>query len=300
MDPRACRRGTKPDGAVGVCEREDGLELARYGALRYLQPLREGGSLPAVVATSEGGLHVTKFRGAGQGPKALIAEVVVGLLARALGLPVPELAIVEVPDRFGRSERDPEIRDLLRASHGENVGLRYLDGAFNFAAAAAGDLVDGTFASRLVWLDAYTTNPDRTHGNPNLLVWQRKLWLIDHGSALYAHHDWSAVDAARVRTPFAPIAHHVLLDRADALEAADAELASRITPSLLSAVLSAVPDSLLLGSPDETCTAAAAVRERYRSYLLERLEARSAFVHEAAAARDRARRAPPRRRTARR
>jgi hypothetical protein len=147
-------------------------ELATYAAQRYVQPLREGGSLPAVVET-EGGLFVVKFRGAGQGPKALVAELIVGLLARALELPVPELALVELDPLFGRSEPDPEIQDILRRSHGTNVGLRYLDGAFNFDATAAGDLLPAELAARIVWLDAFTTNPDRTHRNPNILVWRR-------------------------------------------------------------------------------------------------------------------------------
>jgi hypothetical protein len=276
------------------------LKLARYRATRYLQPLREGGSLPAVVATSDGGLHVVKFRGAGQGAKALVAELIVGGLARALGFAVPEPALIEIPEPFGRSERDPEIQDLLRSSRGVNAGLRYLDGAFNFSAAAAGDLVDGDFASRLVWLDAYTTNPDRTHRNPNLLVWRRSVWLIDHGSALYVHHDWARADAERVRTPFEPISEHVLLERADALDAADAELAGAVTPELVASILEAVPEALLLGAPDETEAGGDAVRARYARYLLERLEGRAAFVAEAHAARERRLANPPRRRTARR
>src|SRR5215212_154607 len=180
------------------------LHLPTYTATRYVQPLREGGSLPAVVET-EGGLFVVKFRGAGQGAKVLVAELVVGLLADALGFPVPELAVVQVPPPFGRSEPDPEIQDILRKSHGANVGLRYLDGAFNFDGMAAGELVSPRLASELVWFDALVTNPDRTHRNPNLLVWDRRPWLIDHGAALYAHHDWASVDDARTRSSFAMI-----------------------------------------------------------------------------------------------
>jgi hypothetical protein len=271
------------------------VELKRVEARRYLQPLREGGSLPAVVET-DGGLYVVKFRGAGQGAKALVAEVVVGLLATALGFRVPELVLVEVPEPFGRSERDPEIQDLLRASRGMNVGVRYLDGAFNFSLAAAGDLVTAEYASRLVWLDAYTTNPDRTHGNPNLLVWQRALWAIDHGSALYAHHAWEQVDEARVRTPFPRIAGHVLLERAEALESADAALSAALKPEVVAAAVEAVPSSLLEAEGGE----ADAQRRRYVDYLMLRHSAPRRFVTEAAAARDRARQEPPRRRTARR
>jgi hypothetical protein len=274
--------------------------LETFTALRYLQPLREGGSLPAVVDT-EGGLFVVKFRGAGQGAKALIAELIVGTLAMALDLPTPELALIDVPEPFGRSEPDPEIRELLRASHGTNIGLRYLDGAFNFAPSAAGELIGASLASRIVWLDAYTTNPDRTHRNPNLLVWQRRPWLIDHGAALYAHHDWPSVDDARTHTPFAMISDHVLLALAGDLEAADAELAPRITESRLAAILDAVPDDLLVaaaGTPD--FATAGAARARYIAYLLDRLRAPRAFLAEALSARATLLASPPLRLPARR
>ena len=275
--------------------------LARHAATRYVQPLREGGSLPAVVDTVGGGLFVVKFRGAGQGAKALIAELVVGQLAQALDLPVPELAIIELSAAFGRTEPDPEIQDILRASQGVNVGLRYLDSAFNFDAAAAGDLIPVEFATRLVWLDALVTNPDRTHRNPNLLVWQRRPWLIDHGGALYAHHDWAAVDEARTRTPFARIRDHVLLDRAADLGAIDATLAGVLTPDVIARVLAQVPDELLTDpvSCREFATAEA-TRARYREYLLTRLRAPRDFVAEAVRAREQLRREPPRRLFARR
>ncbi len=260
-------------------------------ALRYVQPLREGGSLPAVVDT-DAGLFVVKFRGAGQGPKALVAEVIVTLLARHLGLPTPDLALVNVHAAFGRSEADPEIQDLLRASHGTNVGLRYLDGAFNFALSAAGELVDADFATRLVWLDAFVTNPDRTHRNPNLMVWERRPWLIDHGAALYAHHDWDRVDSDRTRTPFPLIKDHVLLGSASKLEDLDVTLAERLTTDVLASVLGSVPDDLLVDEPggedrddandgDEPTRA----RERYLAYLTERLESPRDFVAEAVRAR---------------
>jgi hypothetical protein len=259
-------------------------------ALRYVQPLREGGSLPAVVDT-DGGLFVVKFRGAGQGPRALVAEVIVTLLARRLGLPTPDLALINIHPAFGRSEADPEIQDLLRASHGTNVGLRYLDGAFNFALSAAGDLIDPEFATRLVWLDAFVTNPDRTHRNPNLMVWERRPWLIDHGAALYAHHDWDRVDSARVRTPFPLIRDHVLLGAASGLDEMDASLADLLTPDVLGSIIASVPDDLLVDggdTADETDDVEQQVgraRERYISYLTERLEAPRAFVAEAVRAR---------------
>ena len=277
-------------------------ELPNYTAIRYVQPLREGGSLPAVVETERGELFVVKFRGAGQGAKVLVAELVVGLLAREVGLPTPDLAIVEVPSRFGRSEPDPEIQELLQRSHGVNVGMRYLDGAFNLDVMAAGDLISEEFATRLVWFDALVTNPDRTHRNPNLLVWRREPWLIDHGAALYAHHDWSAVDDARARTPFPLIANHVLLARAGDVEAADAELAPRLGAAVIRDVLRQVPDALLVDPVSGAADFATAdeARERYVRYLLTRLEGPRAFVAEAAAARDRVRHEPPRHLSARR
>jgi hypothetical protein len=254
-------------------------------ARRYVQPLREGGSLPAIVDT-ENGLFVVKFRGAGQGPKALIAELLVGMLARVLGLPVPDLALVNVAQEFGRAEPDPEIQDILRGSHGINFGIRYLDGAFNFDAHAAADLIAPELAADIVWFDGWLTNPDRTHRNPNLLICERRPFLIDHGAAIYVHHDWTAADEARVHSPFPRIRDHVLLTRADDVQAADARLAPRLHRDLLDMVLSAIPDALL----DDRLAAhagesPAASRSRYRDYLLRRLEAPRAFVAEAVRAR---------------
>lgn len=276
-------------------------ELPTYTATRYLQPLREGGSLPAVVDTDGGGLFVVKFRGAGQGAKALIAELIVGMLARALGLPVPNLALIEVPTPFGRSEPDPEIQDVLRASHGINVGLRYLDGAFNYDNTAAGELVSAELATRLVWFDAYVTNPDRTHRNPNVLIWERRPWLIDHGAALYAHHDWASVDDARVHTPFPRIREHVLLERSGNLEAVDAELAAVLSDERIGDVLAKVPDELLLDRTrgQEFATADDA-RARYWDYLTRRRDQPRTFVHEAVRARTQVRDTPPHRLSARR
>jgi hypothetical protein len=276
-------------------------ELPTHTATRYLQPLREGGSLPAVVDTDGGGLFVVKFRGAGQGAKALVAELIVGMLARALGLPVPNLALIEVPTAFGRSEPDPEIQDVLRASHGVNVGLRYLDGAFNYDNTAAGELVSADFATRLVWFDAYVTNPDRTHRNPNVLIWERRPWLIDHGAALYAHHDWDAVDEARLHTHFPRIREHVLLERSANLEAIDAELAATLSDECIGDVLAKVPDELLLDRtrPQEFATADDA-RARYWDYLTTRRDEPRAFVHEAVRARAQMRDMPPHRLSARR
>jgi hypothetical protein len=274
--------------------------LSSYTATRYVQPLREGGSLPAIVDT-DGGLFVAKFRGAGQGAKALVAELIVGLIAQALELPVPELALIDVSPLFGRSEPDPEIQDLLRASHGTNVGLRYLEGAFNLALPAAPELIDPDFAARLVWLDAFTTNPDRTARNPNLLLWERRPWLIDHGAALYAHHDWSRVDAARTRSRFPMIQDHVLLTVSGDLEAADAFAAERLTEAGIEEVLREVPDELLMDAVGgQDFASAEAARERYAVYLGERLRAPRDFVAEAIEARARRRSEPHRPLSARR
>jgi HipA-like protein len=267
-----------------------------------VQPLREGGSLPAVVDTEDGGLFVVKFRGAGQGAKVLVAELIVGMIAQRLELPVPALALVDVSERFGRSEPDPEIQELLRRSHGTNVGARYLEGAFNFDGRAAGDLVDAELAARIVWLDAFTTNPDRTANNPNLLIWNRRPWLIDHGAALYAHHDWPSVDDARTVSSFPLIRSHVLLAASGDLAAADAECASRLDDEMIAAILDLIPDDLLLdagGEPSEFASAAAA-RDRYRTYLVRRLRSPRSFTNEAIAAQDQVRREPPRHISARR
>ena len=270
-------------------------ELPRFAAMRYVQPLREGGSLPAVVDTDSGGLYVVKFRGAGQGTKVLVAELIVGGLARRLGLPSPELALVTVSPRFGRSEPDPEIQELLRKSHGMNVGLRYLEGAFNFDVSAAGELVSPELAARIVWLDAFTTNPDRTARNPNLLIWERKPWLIDHGAALYAHHDWDAVDDARTRTPFQLIRSHVLLSHSADLQEADRVAIELLNADVIRDVVSTVPDSLFsdahgwggdFATGDET-------RARYVEYLTTRLGAPRAFLTEAVAAQEQLRLEPP-------
>ena len=252
--------------------------------------MREGGSLPGVIETSDG-LYVVKFRGAGQGPRALVAEVIVAALARALDLPVPECAPVLLEPGFGAEQQESEIRELLERSVGVNIGLRYLDGAFNYQPGAARDLIDGWTASRTVWLDAFVTNPDRTARNPNLLVWQRRPYLIDHGSALYAHHSWDTLDDARMRTPFQMIRDHVLLEAADEIARADELGAATLQPARLRDILARVPDALLgdafaNATPDAT-------RTRYVDWLTRRLEAPRDFAAEALRARDAKLAAPP-------
>lgn len=266
--------------------------IPRHQATRYIQPLREGGSLPAVVDT-DGGLFVAKFRGAGQGAKVLVAEIIAHGLATALGLPVPELALIDLPDRFGQTEPDPEIQDLLKASRGVNIGLRYLDGAFNFDPVAAHDVIEGAFATTLVWFDAYITNPDRTARNPNLMVWQRKPWLIDHGAALYMHYDWPSVSESRMATPFPLSAQHVLLLRSGDLEAADAVAVRALSDDVLTSILDSVPDDLLMDpvTGDDSPNAATA-RARYLAYLRARRAASTVFVAAAIAARESLRASP--------
>ena len=209
--------------------------LEHVTVTRYVTPLREGGSLPAIVEADNLGTYVMKFRGAGQGPLALVAEIIAGELARRLGLRVPELVLAGLDPRIAVSEPDPEIQDLLRASEGMNLGVDFLPGSFGFE--PLGWTAEPEFASQVLWFDALVQNVDRTWRNPNLLVWHRNIWLIDHGAALYFHHNWPTADPKR---PF-DAAEHVLRDRATALGAAHAALAPRITAGLLAEVTALVP-----------------------------------------------------------
>jgi len=247
-------------------------------ATRYVTPLREGGSLPAIVEAEDDGLYVMKFRGAGQGEKALIAELVSGEVARALGLPVPELVFLELDAAIGRAEPHDEIRDLLNASVGLNLGLDYLPGSVTFD-PAVGPPLDAKQASEVVWFDALVTNVDRTARNPNLLLWHRALWLIDHGASLYFHHASGDVVAAS-KSPFAPIRSHVLLPWATELEAADARLQTALPRERLEAIAAMIPAAWLKdgAAPDEQ-------RATYVRFLERRLEASSVFLEEALRAR---------------
>jgi hypothetical protein len=278
------------------------VSLPRHEAVRYLTPLREGGSLPAVVESASGELWVAKFRGAGQGPKALVAEILVAEIARAMDLPVPDLALLDLDDSFGRGERDPEIQDQLRASHGVNVGLRYLDGAFNLDPRAVPEAVTTELATKLVWLDALTTNPDRAARNPNLMLWNGQVWLIDHGAALFDHHNWTRVDEARTRRPFAQIESHVLLPWAGDLIAADEQIIAMVTDDVVYEAVGALPDELLVDprGPEAGAAELAEIRHRYVTYLRTRLEGPRAFATEAEAARQRVLATPPLRQEARR
>jgi hypothetical protein len=250
-------------------------------ATRYVTPLREGGSLPAIVEADDCGLYVVKFRGAGHGAKALVAELVTGELARAAGLRVPEIVRVVVDPALGRNEPDPEIRDLLRASAGLNLGLDFLPGSITFD-PVAGPAPDAAEASAIVWLDAFAVNVDRSPRNPNLLWWHRNLWLIDHGSSLIFHHDWSA-ERVRADTPFAAIRDHVLLPWASDVAGAGARLAPRLDPAAFARVLAAVPDEWLAGEP--RFADPDAHRAAYASWLEHRLAAAPHFIAEAERAR---------------
>src|SRR3954467_7975954 len=209
-------------------------------ATRYVTPLREGGSLPAIIEADDDGMYVLKFRGAGQGPKALIAELIAGEIGRALGLPVPELVFVELDPVLSNAEPDPEIQELIKASAGLNLALDYLPGSLAFVPAVAPPL-DPVVAAQVVWFDAFVTNVDRTPRNPNLLLWHRRLWLIDHGAALYAQHAPGDF-AAAARRPFPQIADHVLLPYAASILAADARLAERVDRAALDRIAALIPD----------------------------------------------------------
>lgn len=256
--------------------------IRTVNAIRYVTPLREGGSLPAIMEADDGALYALKFHGAGQGPRALIAELVAGEIGRALGLPVPEIVFVTIDEVFGRSEPDPEIQELIMRSAGLNLGLLYLSGALAFDPLLAPP-PGPKLASEIVWFDAYVTNVDRTPRNTNLLIWQDRLWMIDHGAALIFHHTWKDY-RERSRSRFAPIREHVLLPLASEIPAADAALADLLTPDRIRAIVDLVPDAWLL--PDAQFADPAAQRAAYVEYLLGRLHAPRGFVEEALHARD--------------
>lgn len=250
-------------------------------ATRYVTPLREGGSLPAVMEADDGASYVVKFAGAGQGTRALIAELIAGEIARTLGLDIPEIVFVELGEEIGRNEPDPEIRDLLRASVGLNLGMAYLPSAFAYNQLLKPP-PDPALASDIVWFDAYVTNVDRTPRNVNLLIWQDKLWLIDHGAALYFHYDWQNY-LERSKTPFSMIKQHTLLRYADDLVGADARLGPLLTADELHRITGFVPDLWLGDEPQ--FDSPQAHRAGYVDYLLTRLDASDRFVKEAADAR---------------
>jgi hypothetical protein len=239
---------------------------------RYVTPLREGGSLPALVEGDDDGLYVLKFRAAGHGVLALVAELVAGEIGRALGLPVPEIVLATLDADLARTEPDPEIHALIHDSAGLNLALDYLPGSVNFDPLV--HKVGADLASRVVWFDAYVSNVDRTPRNTNMLMWHRAPWLIDHGSSLYFHHSpgWEG-QAERAGAPFPAIKEHVLLHLASRIREEDAALAAVLTPETIDGILAMVPGDWI------------ADRGAYRRYLLARREAPRAFVEEAAGAR---------------
>jgi len=247
---------------------------------RYVTPLREGGSLPAIIEADDDGMYVLKFRGAGQGTKALIAEVIAGELARAVGFLVPELVFVSLDPEIAKTEPDPEIQDLIRSSGGINLGLDYLPGSVMFDPVA--EKPDTDLASRIVWFDAYVTNVDRTARNANMLMWHRKLWLIDHGAALYFHHSWTDMEQ-RSRDPFRLVKEHILLPFADSIESADQKMVEVVTEDLIKRVVDLVPDEWL--SNDAPFSSTTENKQTYVDYLIRRLEAPRNFVEEAIRAR---------------
>ena len=255
-------------------------ELRIVNVTRYVTPLREGGSLPAIAEADDGFLYVLKFRGAGQGVKSLIAELIGGELARALGFKVPEIVFANLDSAFGRSEPDEEIQDLLKASVGTNLALHYLSGAITFDPSVTH--LPHKLASQIVWLDCLLTNVDRTPRNTNMLTWNRELWLIDHGASLYFHHSWDNRQEHAVR-PFLQVKDHVMLPRATELNEVDAEFKSILTPERIKAIVSLIPDEWIArewpDSPDE-------VRNIYAQFLTARLNSSAIFVKEAQDARE--------------
>jgi len=251
-------------------------QLRTVNVTRYVTPLREGGSLPAIAAADDGFLYVLKFRGAGQGQKALIAELIGGEIARALGLKVPEIVFANLDEAFGRTEPDEEIQDLLKASVGLNLALHYLSGAITF---------DGTItappaklASQIVWLDCLLMNVDRTARNTNMLTWHKELWLIDHGAALYFHHSWHNW-LEQAKRPFMQVKDHVLLSRATELEPVDAECRAILTEDRIRSIVDLVPDQWL--GDESSFNSTAEHREAYVQFLLTRIAHSAIFVKEA-------------------
>lgn len=243
-------------------------QLRTITATRYVTPFREGGSLPGLIEADDLGMYVLKFRGAGQGVKALIAEIIVGELARRLGFRVPEIVLVHLDPELARAEPDQEVQELIRASAGLNLGIDYLPGSFDFNPVVRDPGAD--LATRLLWLDALTLNVDRSWRNPNMLLWHREPWLIDHGAALYFHHSWSPERPATPKSYLGDFrfdaADHTMLSNAATLSEVDAELSTRVTPGLIGEVLGLVPDEWLAedGEPGE-------VRARYAEFFAYRV-----------------------------
>lgn len=256
-------------------------QLRTVNVIRYVTPLREGGSMPAIAEADDEFLYVLKFRGAGQGVKALIAEIIGGEIARALGFKVPEIVFANLDEAFGRTEPDEEIQDLLKASIGLNLALHYLSGAITFDPTVT--TVDAKLASQIVWLDCLLTNMDRTARNTNMLIWHKELWLIDHGASLYFHHSMQNWKEQAVR-PFILVKDHVLLPQASEIEAVDAEFKAILTDELINSVVALIPEEWLIDeSGQET---AEERRQVYSQFLISRVANSEVFVKEAQNARE--------------
>jgi hypothetical protein len=253
--------------------------LRTVNVTRYVTPLREGGSLPAIAEADDDFLYVLKFRGAGQGAKALLAELIGGELARTLGFKVPEIVFANLDTAFGRTEPDEEIQDLLKASVGLNLALHYLSGAITFDAVVTQP--SALLASQIVWLDCLITNVDRTPRNTNMLMWHKELWLIDHGAALYFHHSWDNWEEQATR-PFVQVKDHVLLPWATEMDAVDAQFKAILTEDKIREIVGLIPDQWL---EDETLNPTQK-REVYVQFLLARLAASAIFIEEAKNARE--------------
>jgi len=247
---------------------------------RYVAPLREGGSLPAIAEADDGFLYVIKFRGAGQGIKSLIADLIGGEIARALGLKTPEIVFAHLDAAFGSIEPDQEIQDLLRASVGLNLAVHFLSGALTFDPAVT--VIDPKLASQIVWLDCLLTNVDRTARNTNMLIWNKELWLIDHGASLYFHHSWQNWKEQALR-PFAQVKDHVLLRQASELETVDREYRSVLSEEVIQSIVSLIPDEWLSLTPEESSPAKQ--RQIYADFLTLRAANAEVFVKEAQHAR---------------
>lgn len=256
------------------------MELRTVNVTRYITPLREGGSLPALADADDDFKYVVKFRGAGHGTKALISELIGGAVAQTLGFRIPELVFVNLDEAFGRTEGDEEIQDLLQNSKGLNLGLHFLSGAFTFDPVVT--QVDAKLASQIVWMDAFLTNVDRTVRNTNMLIWHKELWLIDHGATLYFHHSWVNWEKYAI-SPFSQIKDHVLLPSASQLNEVDIEFKKILTPEKINEIVNLIPEEWLeWGEDGETPNDK---KNIYLQFLIERLNNSLIFVKEAQDAR---------------
>jgi hypothetical protein len=256
-------------------------EIRTVSVTRYVTPLREGGSMPAIAEADDSFLYVLKFRGAGQGVKALIAELIGGTIARVLGMSIPEIVFADLDEAFGRTEPDEEIQDLLKASVGQNLALHYLSGSITFDPTVT--KVDPLLASQIVWLDCLLLNVDRTVRNTNMLLWHKELWLIDHGASLYFHHSWQNW-LEKASQPFALVKDHVLLPYATELDAVDKAYKAILSDQLIQGIVSLVPDAWL--GNEDTFTSTSQYRQAYTTFLQTRIAHSETFVKAAQDARE--------------